>query len=78
MHKLTNLVQQPLTSIWATIPLRLDKMHPKSVSSIFLLGPVQPQELTMETTDSPDKQLLELMESQEDVSVFPRDLLYIS
>ncbi len=42
------------------------------------LGPDFPQELTMETTDSPDKQLLELMESQEDVWVFLRDLLYIS
>ena len=42
------------------------------------LGPDLPQELTMETTDSPDKQSLELMESQEDVWVFPRDLLYIS
>ncbi len=32
----------------------------------------------MEITDSPDKQLLELIESQEDVWVFPMDLLYIS
>jgi hypothetical protein len=33
-------------------------MHPKSVPSTFLLGVVQPQELTMEATDSPDKQIV--------------------
>ncbi len=32
-------------------------MHPKSVPSIFLLGVAQPQKLTMEATDSPDKQI---------------------
>ncbi len=46
--------------------------------STSFLGPVQPQELMMETTDSPDNKLLELMESQEDVWVCPRDLLCIS
>jgi hypothetical protein len=33
-------------------------MHPKSVPSTFLLGVVLPQEFTMETTDSPDKQIV--------------------
>jgi hypothetical protein len=33
-------------------------MHPKSVPSTFLLGVALPQELTMETTDSPDKQIV--------------------
>jgi hypothetical protein len=33
-------------------------MHPKSVPSTFLLGVAQPQELTMEATDSPDKQIV--------------------
>ena len=33
-------------------------MHPKSVPSTFLLGVVQPQELTMEATDSLDKQIV--------------------
>ncbi len=32
-------------------------MHPKSVPSISLLGTSTPQELTMDTTDSPDKQI---------------------
>jgi hypothetical protein len=34
-------------------------MNPKSVPSTFLLGAsIIPQELTMETTDSPDKQIV--------------------
>jgi hypothetical protein len=33
-------------------------MHPKSVPSTFLLGVAQPQELMMEATDSPDKQIV--------------------
>jgi hypothetical protein len=32
-------------------------MHPKSVPLTFLLGVAQPQELMMEATDSPDKQI---------------------
>jgi hypothetical protein len=31
------------------------------------LGPGLPQELSMESTDSPDKQIVKLMVSQEDV-----------
>jgi hypothetical protein len=34
------------------------KMHPKSVPSTLLLGVAQPQELTMETTDSLVKQIV--------------------
>jgi hypothetical protein len=33
-------------------------MHPKSVPSTFHLGVAQPQELTMESTDSPVKQIV--------------------
>jgi hypothetical protein len=59
LHELTSLMQQPLISPWATLPLRLDQDASKICAIIPpSLGPVQPQELTIETTDAPDRQIV--------------------
>jgi hypothetical protein len=47
-------------------------MHPKSVPSIFLLGVALPQEFTMETTDSPDKQIVGANGIQKGCMSFPQ------
>ncbi len=59
LHELTSLMQQLSISNWDnyTIKIRLRCIQNLCHQSSFL-GPVQPQELTMETTDSPDKQIV--------------------
>jgi hypothetical protein len=56
LHELTSRIQQPLILIWTTATglRRIQNLchHPS------FLGPVLPQELTMETADSPDKQIV--------------------
>jgi hypothetical protein len=68
LHDLTSLMQQLSISNWDdyTIKIGLRRIQHLCHQSSFL-GPVQSQELTMETTDSPDKKMSELMVSQEDV-----------
>jgi hypothetical protein len=58
-HELTSLMQQPLISNWDnyTIKIGLRRIQNLCHQSSFL-GPVQPQELKMEKTDSPDKQIV--------------------
>jgi hypothetical protein len=59
LHELTSLMQQLSISNWDdyTIKIGLRCVQNLCHQSSFL-GPVQPQELTMETTDSPDKQIV--------------------
>jgi hypothetical protein len=59
LHELTSLMQQLLISNWDdyTIKIGLRRIQNLCYQSSFL-GPVQPQELTMETTDFPDKQIV--------------------
>jgi hypothetical protein len=58
-HELTSLMQQLLISNWDdyTIKNGLRRIQNLCHQSSFL-GPVQPQKFTMETTDSPDKQIV--------------------
>jgi hypothetical protein len=58
-HELTSLMQQLLISNWDDYIIKIGLRHIQNLchQSSFL-GPVQPQELTMETTDSPDKQIV--------------------
>ncbi len=56
LHEFTSLMQQHLISK-AIRPLDWIQTHPKSVPSSFL-GPVLPQELTMETVGSPDNHIV--------------------
>jgi hypothetical protein len=70
LHELTSLMQQPLISILGYYTIKIGLICIQNLCHLpSFLGPDLPQELTMETTDSPDKQLLELMESLEDVWV---------
>jgi hypothetical protein len=59
LHELTGLMQQLTILNWDyyTIKIGLRRIQNLCHQS-FVLGPVQPQELTMETTDSPDKQIV--------------------
>jgi hypothetical protein len=59
LHELTSLMHQPLISNWDnyTIKIGLRRIQNLCHQSSFL-GLVQPQELMMETTDYPDKQIV--------------------
>jgi hypothetical protein len=59
LHELTSLMQQLSISNWDDYTIKIGLRHIQNLchQSSFL-GPVQPQELTMETTDSPDKQIV--------------------
>ncbi len=58
LHELTSLMQQPLTSIWATIPLRLDQDTSKICAINLPSWGSSHKEFTMEITASPDNQIV--------------------
>ncbi len=60
LHELTSLMQQPLTSIWGyyTIKVRLRRIQNLCHQPSFLGPDISHKNLTMETTDSPDKQFV--------------------
>jgi hypothetical protein len=78
-HELTSLMQQLLISNWDDYTIKIGLRHTQNLcrQSSFL-GPVQPQDLMMETTDSPDKQIVGANGIPRGCMSFPRDLLYIS
>jgi hypothetical protein len=57
LHELTSLMQQPLISIWGYFKIGLKRIQNLCHLPSFL-EPDLPQELTMETTDSPDKKIV--------------------
>ncbi len=57
LHEFTSPMQYHLISK-AIRPLDWIQTHPKSVPSSFLGASVLPQELTMETTGSPDNHIV--------------------
>jgi hypothetical protein len=59
LHELTSLIQQPLISIWGYYTIKIGLRHIQNLChQPSFLGADLPQELTMETTDSPDKQIV--------------------
>jgi hypothetical protein len=59
LHELTSLMQQLSISNWDNYTIKIGLRCIQNLCHQFsFLGPVQPQELTMETTDSPDKQIV--------------------
>jgi hypothetical protein len=59
LHELTSLMQQLLSSNWDDYTIKIGlRCIQNMCHQSFFLGPVQPQELTMETTDSLDKQIV--------------------
>ncbi len=60
LHELTSLMQQLLISNWDDYTIKIGLRCIQNLChQSSSLGLVQPQELTMETTDFPDKQIFE-------------------
>ena len=59
LHELTSLMQQPLISIRGYYTIKIGFRRIQNLCHLpSFLGPDLPQELMMETTDSPDKQIV--------------------
>jgi hypothetical protein len=57
VHELTSLMQQLLISKWDDYTIKIGLRRIQNLChQLSFLRPVQPQKLTMESTDSPDKQ----------------------
>jgi hypothetical protein len=73
LHELTSLMHQLSISNWDnyTIKIGLGRIQNLCHQSFFL-GQVQPQELMMETTDSPDKQIVGANGTARECMSFPQ------